>query len=251
MAAPVALQLHSVRDLLARDLEGTIRRVAEIGFLGVETAGFKGASVEAAAQQLRKLDLEVCAAHAPLPLGDEEAAVLERVSLLGSTRLVCPWQPKEFFLSPLGIEDMCGSLNDAAAVAREHGIRFGYHNHAVECLVLEGRPGYEHMLDFLDPGVFLEVDTYWAWVAGLDPAETVRRLSHRAPLLHLKDGPGVVDGANVPLGRGTMDIPAIVKAAGDSAEWLIVEFDHCEGDVMAAVAESYDFLVRRGLARGR
>ena len=70
MTQPIALQLYTVRDQLARDFEGTIRRVAEIGYAGVETAHFpEGVSPAAAKAQFVELGLTVCAAHAPLPLG--------------------------------------------------------------------------------------------------------------------------------------------------------------------------------------
>jgi sugar phosphate isomerase/epimerase len=88
-------------------------------------------------------------------------------------------------------------------------------------------------------------------VAGLDPAEVVRGLGARAPLLHLKDGPADSRTSDMTaLGTGAMDLAAIVDAGKPHTEWLIVELDRCATDMMEAVVESYQYLTKAGLARG-
>jgi hypothetical protein len=79
----------------------------------------------------------------------------------------------------------------------------------------------------------------------------VRRLGWRAPLLHIKDGPGDQHSPQLAAGAGIMDIPAIVEAAGDHVEWMIVELDHCATDMMSAVEESLRYLTSKGLAHGK
>jgi sugar phosphate isomerase/epimerase len=111
--------------------------------------------------------------------------------------------------------------------------------------------------------VFFEVDTYWVKTAGsellfrsgllfrLDPAEVVRKLGERAPLLHIKDGPCLRDAPMTAVGQGVMDFPAIVAAAEGRTEWMIVELDSCATDMWKAVEESYRYLIEKGLAYGR
>jgi sugar phosphate isomerase/epimerase len=106
------------------------------------------------------------------------------------------------------------------------------------------------MLELLDPSVMFEIDTYWVKTAGLDPAEIIRKLGNRVNLLHLKDGPAAIEPPQVALGEGVMDIPAAVNAA-ESAEWLIVELDHCATDMLEAVDKSYQYLVNEGLGHGK
>ena len=94
MTQPIALQLYTVRDQLARDFEGTIRRVADIGYAGVETASFPvGVSAAAAKALFDEVGLTICAAHAPLPLGEAATETLDRLAALGCDRLVCAWLP--------------------------------------------------------------------------------------------------------------------------------------------------------------
>ena len=181
MSAPIALQLYSLRELLNVDYAAGIRKVAEIGYAGVETAGFPNTTPQAATRLFVELGLTVCSAHSPLPLGDKQAEVLDTMAALGCARLVCPWKPQELFASLDGIRQVCDELNEANAVARAHGLTLSYHNHWAECAQVGGRRAYEIMLDQLAPDILFEVDTYWAQTAGVDPAVMVRQLGSRAP----------------------------------------------------------------------
>jgi sugar phosphate isomerase/epimerase len=251
MPAPIALQLYSIRELLAADYEAGVRKVAEIGYAGVETAGFPGTTPQAAAQLFRELGLTVCSAHSPLPLGDKQAEVLDTMASLGCTRLVCAWKPQELFASLDGIRQVCDELNEANAVARSHGLTLSYHNHWAECALVDGRRAYEIMLDRLAPDILFEVDTYWAKTAGVDPVAMVRQLGDRAPLLHIKDGPCVMDAPMTAVGDGIVDVAGIVAAGAGATEWLIVEIDRCATDMLEAVARSYRYMVGKGLAHGK
>jgi sugar phosphate isomerase/epimerase len=251
MPAPIALQLYSIRELLAADYEAGVRKVAEIGYAGVETAGFPGTTPPAAARLFRELGLAVCSAHSALPLGDKQAEVLEAMAVLGCRRLICAWKPQELFASVDGIRQVCDELNEANAVAQANGLTLSYHNHWAECALVDGRRAYEIMLDRLAPDILFELDTYWAKTAGVDPVAMVRQLGGRAPLLHIKDGPCVMDAPMTAVGDGIVDVPGIVAAGAGATEWLIVEIDRCATDMLEAVAKSYRYMVGKGLAHGK
>jgi len=253
MSRPIALQLYTVREQMARDFEATIRRVADIGYAGVEVARLPDGVTAAQAKSLfDELGLTICAAHAPLPLGEQAGASLELMTALGADRLVCAWLPPEEYATLDGTYRVCDRLNEAAAVCATHGLRLGVHNHWFEFEPIPGtavRP-YEVWLERLDPVVFIELDTYWAKVGGVEPLEALRRLGPRAELLHVKDGPAdAIPPDMTAVGQGTLDYAAIIPAAA-SAEWLIVELDRCATDMLAAVAESYRYLAARGLGHG-
>lgn len=249
---PIALQLYTVREALAADVPGTLERVAAIGFAGVETAGFPGTTAAGMARMCRELGLAIPSAHTSLPLGDEQAKVLDDMAALGCTRLVSGWLPPENYADPRAIRRTADLFNEAHAVAAAHGLTLGIHNHWWEFERVNGRRlAYEILLERLHPDVFLEVDTYWARVAGADPAAVLTELGSRAPLLHLKDGPGDREQPMVALGQGIMEFPAILRTADASAEWLIVELDRCATDMMTAVAESYAYLVENGWGYGQ
>src|SRR5579859_3777708 len=112
MTASLGVQLYSVRDQLAPDFEGTIRRLAQIGYVGVETANVYGKSPAEAAQLFRELNLQVPAMHAPLPLGENQSKVLDITKTLGVRYLVCAYMPRESFQSVSGIQQVCVQLNE-------------------------------------------------------------------------------------------------------------------------------------------
>lgn len=250
MTTPIALQLYTVRDLLAQDYEGTIRKVADMGYVGVETANMFGGSPASAAKLFGELGLTVSSAHGALPLGDQKQEVIDTMAALNCKRLILAWQPPEKYKSLDGIKSICDSLNEGAAVAKANGFKLGYHNHWFEYELLEKRIPTDVMLEHLDPEVFLEVDVYWVQTAGQDPVEVVRRLGSRAPLLHVKDGPCQIEAPMTALGEGVVDIPGVVAAGAGATEWLIVELDRCATDMMEAVRKSYQYLIEKGLARG-
>ncbi|MBM4049504.1 MAG: sugar phosphate isomerase/epimerase [Planctomycetes bacterium] len=250
MPAPVALQLYTLRESLAKNFEAGVRKVAELGYVGVETAGFPGTTPAAAAKLFKELGLEVCSAHVGLPVGPKKQEVLDTMNTIGSKRIVTGFGPDQYKTTDL-IKASCAKFNEAAAVARENGMTLGIHNHWWEFQQVEGRHVYKVMLENLDPGVFFEVDTYWVQTGGCDPAAVVKELGKRAPLLHIKDGPCVKELPMTAVGEGKVNFPAVVKAAGANAQWMIVELDRCATDMMDAVVKSYGYLVKNGLARGK
>ncbi len=244
MTAAIAVQLYSLRTELTRDFAGTLRQVATIGYTAVETAGFAGTTPAKAARLFRNLGLTVVAAHVPLPLGAKQKEVLSTLEALACRRAVCAWQPPEQFQTLAGIRATAAQLNQAAAVLAPYGITLSYHNHWFEMAPVEGRPALRHLVEFLDPSVHIELDVYWAQTGGVNPAELITELGPRADLLHLKDGPCLLEAAMTPLGTGRVDIPAIVSAAATAGagEWLIVELDRCETEMITALAQSYRYL---------
>ncbi len=252
MPKPIALQLYTVREALANDFAGVVRRVADTGYVGVEpfAGAFTSTTPQEGARLFNDLGLDVIGSHAPMPLGDDKNKALDLMAALGTKRLIIPWLPPEDFQTVDAIKRACERLNEANIVARANGLELLYHNHWQEYGPVNGRYAYQVMLDYLEPSVNLEIDTYWVKAAGRDPAAVVQELGARAPLLHIKDGPAVRGQPMVAVGDGTLDIPAIIQAAENSAEWLVVELDECASDMLTAVEKSYYYLTSKGLARG-
>jgi sugar phosphate isomerase/epimerase len=250
MTQPVALQLYSVRNLLAKDFAGTVRKVADLGFAGVEAlTWFPGVEVGEAARQIKALGLDVAAVHSGIPVGDKKNEVIDQVRAFGAKRMVSGLGADRFKTAE-DIRKACDLFNEAGAFARQNGMQFGIHNHWWEMEPVGGVFPYQVMLERLDKSVFFEVDVYWVKVAGLDPVKVVAEVGARAPLLHIKDGPGVKGQPHTAVGDGVVDIPAVVKA-GPGAEWLIVELDDCATDMMEAVGKSLRYLESRKLGKGK
>jgi len=252
MTVPIALQLYSVRKALAEDFAGVMKKVADAGYAGVEPAlGVLGATPAEAARLFRELGFEVPSTHAPLPLGDNKARVLDFAATIGCPRIILGGTGRHDFATLDSIKQRCDLFNEAQAVAAENGLAFGIHNHWWEFQQVEGRYAYQVMLEHLDPAIFFQIDTYWVQTAGPDPAQVVKELGSRAPLLHLKDGPAVRGEPHVAVGDGVLDFHGIVQAAGDVVEWLIVELDDCATDMVEAVTKSCHYLVKEGLGHGK
>jgi sugar phosphate isomerase/epimerase len=245
MSDRIALQLYTVRDVANKDYEGTVRKVAEMGYRAVETAGFPGTTPEQAARLFKELGITVVASHSPMPLGDAKNQVLETMDALGKPRLICPGVNRDYFKSVDGVKALCTLLNESNQVARANGMEFGFHNHDVEYGKLEGQYIYQLMKENLDPSVFFELDTYWIQVAGINPVDVIKEMGQRAPLLHIKDGPADAATRDAPMtavGEGVMDVKAILAASGDIARYWIVEMDRVAGDAMEEARKSYDYL---------
>jgi sugar phosphate isomerase/epimerase len=248
--APIALQLYSVRDALAKDYVGVMRRIADMGYAGVEPAGYPGTTPKKAGKIYRDLGLQVPSTHTGLPLGKARNAVLDEMAAIGSKRIISGFW-KDAFESGDAIKRTADTYNRAAREAKKAGLTLGMHNHWWEFLAVDGRRADQILLDHLDPSVFLEVDTYWVKMAGADPVAVVRELGKRAPLLHIKDGPLKENRPMTAVGDGRMDFPAIVRAGGTRTKWLIVELDDCATDMMEAVEKSVRYLAAKKLGRKR
>ncbi|MFF2847762.1 sugar phosphate isomerase/epimerase family protein [Streptomyces sp. NPDC058001] len=237
MSRPLSVQLYSVRDALAADREGTLARLAAMGFGAVEPFDVR-TDPDGLRRLADDLGLTVSSTHAgPLLDADPEPA-LEGVARLGTDLAIVPGGiPHEEFTSLDGLKRTADRLNGIAERAAPLGIRVGYHNHWWEIEPdVDGRHALEVLADLLAPDVFLEVDTYWAAVGGADVAALLGRLGDRVLALHVKDGPGIKGEPHVAVGTGAMPVPDILAASPGT--WRIVEFDACAGDLFAELAAS-------------
>lgn len=250
MTKKIGVQLYSVRDNLASDFEKTVKEISAMGFAGVEPAGVpSGTSFADAGKLFKSLGLTVCSAHTGLPIGKDSNRIIEEMQALDSTLIISGRGPDDFKTIDK-IKMVCDWFNEAAEVAARNGMRVGMHNHDWEYLPVEGELAYRHLIKYLDPRVFFEIDTYWVKTAGADPAAVVKELGERVLFLHIKDGPCKKGQPMVAAGSGSMDFPPIVEAAS-SAEWIIVELDACATDMMEAVRNSFNYLSNTKLGKGK
>ncbi len=188
--------------------------------------------------------------HMDLPVGKQRDAALRMAEAYRCTRVVYPGWPEQYRTAD-GIKRVVEVFDETAAFLGSHGLQFGLHNHTWEFEKTGGVYPYYFLLDHLDTKTFFEIDTYWARTAGCDPAKIVADFGQRAPLLHIKDGPAAQEnGPQVPAGEGSMDFPAIAKAGADSIQWMIVEFDEYDKNILDGIKKSYSFLTKQGLAQG-
>jgi sugar phosphate isomerase/epimerase len=242
---PLALQLYTLRDQLPAGRKAVLQAVKGFGYGAVEPYDVR-TDPEALRADLDEAGLAVCSVHARA-LGDDAGALLDGARTVGADTVIVPSVPPERFADAEAVTALARDLNEAAARAGDQGLRLGYHNHAFEFSSIGGRTGLEALADALDPGVILEVDTYWAAVGGQDVPALLGRLGDRVRYLHVKDGPVTRDDPMTAVGTGRMPVAEIL-AACPSAEWHVVELDRCATDMLTAVRMSIDWLTSRGLA---
>jgi sugar phosphate isomerase/epimerase len=250
----IGLHLGSLGKNLKKYPKETFQRLSYIGFAGMETPHtFNGLSINEYGKILKKSDLEVIAMHSELPLDKmSKEDILTRAKTFKCKRIIWHGLPENTsYRSEEGIAQLANKYNDANQFAKSNGLEFGINNHWWEFEKLaNGELPFDILLNLLDPDIFFELDVYWIAVAGQDPVEIIRKLGPRAKMLQVKDGPAtwstVLDDP-IPypvlaVGTGTLDYPAIFEASNGHAEWIIVEIEACETDMIQALYESYKYL---------
>lgn len=243
-ATPLSVQLYSVRDAFAADPAATLERLAAIGFTTVELYGFVDRADEFA-ELLPAAGLTASSAHASL-VGKDVVPVFEAAQKVGITKIIDPFIPAERWQSSDDVVAIATELNRVAAIAADLGIDVGYHNHAWELsTTVDGTTALEALADNLDSRVFLEVDTYWSFVGGVDPVGLLGRLGDRVRFIHVKDGEATGDTKRQqPAGSGDVPVLDVLAAAPQAVR--VVEFDDFDGDVFEGLAASVAFLTANG-----
>ena len=258
----VGYQIYSARDEASQDLLGVLKRVAALGYDGVEFGGFYGHSAAAVKDMLNETGLTGISSHAALP--DTTAGILETVAYhaeIGCKYMAIPFLDEAHRPGSAGFAKTIASIYQYARVAKEAGIQMLYHNHDFEFITVCGLYGLDFIYDAI-PECLLktEIDVCWVNYAGVQPVEYIRKYAGRCPIVHLKDYVGSKDGGQPyalinadgsddgknnsvafefrPVGHGIQNMPPIVEAAIESgAEWLIVEQDMSVGRAPLEAAE--------------
>lgn len=261
MSTP-SVQLYSLRDAIAEDLDAAVARVREIGYERVEPYAF----VERAADLERAFaatGLVAPSGHASVIDADDPDVVFDAAARLGIGTVIDPFVPTERWQTADDAKRNADQVNRLTERAAAHGLRFGYHNHQWEFAnTVDGRPVYELFVEQLVPEAVLEVDTFWATVGGADAPAVLRSLGDRVVAIHVKDGkvsgdiadvlpssesaldvPAALQAAykdQVPAGQGAVDVASILAAAPQALR--VVEFDSYAGDIFEGIASSLAWL---------
>lgn len=222
---PIALQLYSVREACADDLPGTLEAIAEMGYDGVEFAGYYEYSAEELRDILDDLGLAVAGTHTPLDtlLGDALPETIAFNKTLGNRFLIVPALPEERRDSHQAWLDTAALFNDVAARAAEFDMRVGYHNHYVEFIPMEGELPWDTFFGNTRQDVVMQVDAGNAMHGGMDPITLLERYPGRATTVHLKDYSQ--QEGEVLFGQGDVrweDFFHLCETNGNT-EWYIIE----------------------------
>lgn len=244
----IGLQMYTLREETANDFTGVLKKVAELGYEGVEFAGYGGLEPNQLADLLQELNLIGISSHVGIDrlihALDEE---IEMNVAIGSKYVICPYLGEEQRNSEQAITETLKVFIEASRRFAEHGIQFGYHNHDFE---FTEKLNNNLLFDTISSGttpeqLTIELDVCWVKYAGYDPVETIQQYAGRIPLIHLKDLRTLEDGRplTVELGEGEVNLSAVIDAAGAAnVGWMIVEQDVCQNPPLESVASSMKWL---------
>jgi sugar phosphate isomerase/epimerase len=243
----IGLQLWSVRELMNQDPEGTLKKLAEIGYSELETASYQDGKIYGLAPAdfralADKYGLKVTSCHIGRgwdPEKEEEimawwAAAIADHKALGCKYIVVP--SIRFGETIESVDAICGYFNRVAQMVKEAGLSFGYHNHNFEFKEMDGQIPYDYMLAHTSADVFFEMDVYWVKAGGQDPVDYLKKYAGRFTVLHIKDDDIIGDS-------GKIDFAPIFEAAyAQGMKDFYVEVERYPLPAEICVEKSFDFL---------
>jgi len=252
----IGVQLYTVRDQMKADFDGTIAKVARIGYKEVEFAGYFGHSGQQVRAACDKNGLSAVSTHVQYDeLDDKFPSVIETSKVIGLKYIVCPWIPEEVRKSPDIWKKAAEKFNHCGEQSKKAGMQFAYHNHWFEFLPVDGKLPYDELLKECDAKlVKMEMDLCWITAAGADPLKYFNLYPGRFPLVHVKDlktipkvtaGGAQNYGDTVDLtevGSGVIDWKKIFAQSEKAGiKHYIVEHDHPK-QPLDSITKSYQYL---------
>jgi sugar phosphate isomerase/epimerase len=222
---PIGLQLWTLREYLPQDLPGTLAKVRAFGFREVEGAGLWKKSAAELRAALDKAGLRCGSAHIGFErLRDDSAGAFAEAKAMGATSVICPWIPHGETFAREDALKAADAFNRFGKAAKDAGFRFGYHCHGYEFVPATEGTLFDTLAGHTDPAlVAFQIDTFHAYRGGADPVKLIEQYASRVVSLHLKDmkkgvpveagSPGATPDADVPVGTGQIDFPAVLRAA--------------------------------------
>jgi sugar phosphate isomerase/epimerase len=274
LGRPIGLQLYTVREAAAKDLAGTLRAIADIGYREVELAGIPAKSATELRTLLNDCGLTAPSMHASMAdLQEGLQKHIDYAKALGTEYLVCafPWTADARFranpghavvslASGITLDDWkwnAEQLNKIGAAAGKAGLRCGYHNHNMEFRSYDGVVAYDELLRLTDPTlVTMQMDLGWAVTAGVDPIKYLKKHADRISLLHVKDvrkdlrvTADRLQAQTTEVGSGKLDWKRLFHAMDPARiRHYFVEQENFERTPLEAVKISFEYL--KGLGSG-
>ncbi|MTT33023.1 TIM barrel protein [Terrilactibacillus sp. BCM23-1] len=217
---PIALQLWSVKDVCEKDFFGTLEKISEMGYEGIEFAGYYDQPAQKIKEKCTDLGLKVVASHISAEkIVNDLDNVISFEKELGNNYIVCPYASYD---TKNEWTSFASKLKIACKKIEESGMTLVYHNHHLEFHKLEDTYILDYLLETV-PHLKAELDTYWIQYAGEDVVSYMSQYKNRTPFIHLKDmKKNPVESTEI--GEGILDITSFVKQAEDQGvEWLIIE----------------------------
>jgi hypothetical protein len=251
---PLAIQLYTIRDAIAENLEKSFEHLAELGFKQIEIYGYDGKFFGKTRMEfqsiLKNVGLEVISSHHTTGIVHNEKGTLlddwekavEDLHFIGSKYMVCSYlfEEERTFENYKKLPEL---LNRSGEITNKAGIDFAYHNHDFEFEKFDDKTIYDFILDNTDSDlVKMELDLYWITKAGLNPLDYFEKYPKRFPLWHVKDmKAGTKDFTEI--GNGTIDFKTIFEAKEKAGlQYWFLEQDSSDKDIFESIKISKNYI---------
>lgn len=249
----IAAQLYTVREFIKtpEQIAQSLAKVKEIGYGAVQLSALGPIETSHLKSILDQEGLAVAATHIGWDrLKNDLPGVIEEHKALECRNVAIGGMPGEYRKSKEGYVRFAKEASEVAKGLADAGLTFSYHNHAFELERFDGRTGLQILIEESDPALCFELDTYWVQHGGGDPAEWIRNVAGRIPVVHFKDK---TVKANEPImaevGEGNLNWAAIIEACREAGvEWYCIEQDICQRDPFESLAISLRNCQAMGLA---
>jgi sugar phosphate isomerase/epimerase len=261
---PLGIQLWTVKEEAAKDLEGTMKKLYAIGFREIEFAGFYGKTAAEIGALMKGIGFRLVSMHAG---ADDIAAkgdsIIADAKTLGLKYVICSspmsnaakakleWAKKMDALDEGDWKLNAELFNRFGKSVKAAGMQFGYHNHYTEFKKFGGKTGFDILFGSTDPElVKIELDVCWAVVGGDDPVAILNKYKSRVVALHVKDIAKITPDPHltetIAVGQGSIDWKKVIgtaKANGTKAFFYEQE-EPFKKPIMESAKESADYLTK-------
>jgi len=241
----VGVQLYTVRNDMEKDFEGTLQKVASLGYKEVEFAGYYNRTPQQVKEILNRLGLESPSVHVPLKaIQDNIEQSIEAAKIIGHKLIVCPYLEPDDRKTIDNYKRHAETFNKAGEACNQAGIEFGYHNHDFELAAIDGTVPLDLLLAETDKNlVKLEMDLYWMKKANVNSLAYIAKHPGRTIAFHVKDMDNTPKMFFTEVGRGIINFKEIFTQSKNSGvKYYFVEQDQSPGSPLDSLKISIDYL---------
>jgi len=252
------LQLYTLRDVLPKDVKGTLKEVSLAGYKQIESYDhgelgmFWGMTNKEFDSYLNSLDMKVVSSHCDINKNFEKK--VEDAAAIGMKYLLCPSIDKQKTADDY--KKIAAQFNQCGEICKKAGIKFGYHNHDHDFAVIDGQIAQDIYMQNTDPSlVDFEMDIYWVVTAKQDPEVWLKKYPQRFRLCHIKDRKKGSDDreVSVDLGTGSINFSKILKTAKDNGmQYFLVEQERYDNTTpIQCIRDDAEFMKGLKLSAGQ
>jgi sugar phosphate isomerase/epimerase len=244
----IGIQLYTIRELVNKDFEGTLKTLSQIGYNSAEAAGygerkFYGYEPSYYSKICKDYGILPLSSHSGINL-DNADVVIEDTTDAGMSYLVLPSIPEEKRHNLDDYKLLADEFNLIGDKCKQSGLKFGYHNHAFEFTKLDDQVPYNILLERTDPDLcFMQIDFYWMVYGGCNPEDYFNQYPGRFELWHVKDMDKSDKRGSIEIGQGIIDFPELFKQKENSGmKYFFVEQEEFTIDMNESITMSYNYL---------